>query len=244
MNKINQTVKIKYWHGNFKRKSKIVLFGIESGIHLCVNPYGPDMKNKLREELGIYKTGYKKRLEISVILSLIFFVCLFYLFPVFISGFFILPDVPVPQITVIDIPKTVQHYAKRPPQPIQPAIPVPSEEMSIMDDIEIETENIRDLIDPSRVFNPDELEGLPYMPRQILEVLPEKTTDNLRGEIILSLHIDKNGKVKAHKVVKNTTGSEACLKSVINAAYHSRWQPVVIDANIYEYWIYKSYMFK
>lgn len=196
------------------------------------------------KEISFYKSGYKKRLELSLILSLTILISLFYLFPIFISGSFMLPEVPAPRIIVIDIPQTIQHYAKRPPQPTRPAILMPSEDMKILDDIPIEFDDSQDLITPGKVFNPDELEGLPYMPRQVLEVLPEKTEDNPKGEILLSLHIDKNGKVKAHKVISNTTQSEICLEHVINAAYHSSWQPVIIDTSIYEYWIYKSYQFK
>ena len=202
------------------------------------------MKYSIRKEIGIYKTGYKKRLEISLILSLIVLIFLFYIFPIFISSTFILTDVLEPQIIVIDIPQTIQKYAKRPPQPTRPAILIPSEDMAILDDVTLEFEDIQDLIILGKVFNPDELEGLPYMPRQVLEVLPEKTENNPKGEILLSLHIDKNGKVKAHKVISNTTQSDICLQHVIKAAYSSRWQPVIIDSNIYEYWIYKSYQFK
>jgi hypothetical protein len=220
------------------------LFVLKSDLHLYRDWFSQIMKNSIRKELGTYKTGYIKRLELSLILSLVVLIFLFYVFPIFISGSFILPEVPEPKIIVIDIPQTIQHYAKRPPQPTRPAILVPSEDVEILDDIPMEYDDIQDLIDPGKVFNPDELEGLPYMPRQVLEVLPEKAENNPKGEILLSLHIDKNGKVKAHKVISNTTHSDICLQHVIKAAYNSRWQPVIIDSNIYEYWIYKSYQFK
>ena len=201
------------------------------------------MENSIIKEINIYKFGYIKRLEISVIFSLIILTFLFYTFPKIISGSFSLPDVSIPKIIVIDIPQTIQHNIKHPPRPTRPAIPVPSEDMAILDDITIEIEHIEDWIAPDKIFNPGELEELPYMPRQVLEVLPEKTDDNPKGEILLSLHVDKKGKVKAHKVIRNSTQSQVCLKSVVKAAYNSRWQPVIIDSNIYEYWIYKSYKF-
>ena len=202
------------------------------------------MDNLITKEIRLYKSDYNKRLEISVIFSLIILITLFYAFPKFFSSSFHLPDISQPKIIVIDIPQTIQPNVKRPPQPTRPAIPVPSEDMDILDDITMEIEDIDDLITSDKVFNPDELEGLPYIPRQVLEVLPENTSDNPRGEVLLSLHIDKNGKVKAHKIIKNTTQSQICLQSVLKAAYSSRWQPVIIDSNIYEYWIYKSYQFE
>jgi hypothetical protein len=201
------------------------------------------MKKLITYDYKIYKSGYNKRLEISSVISLIFLIFIFYFFPKFVSRAFMLPEIPHPEIIVIDIPQTIQPNVKRPPRPSRPVIPIPSEDMSILEDITIEIEDIEDLIAPDKVFNPDELEGLPYMPRQVLEVLPEKTADNPKGEVLLSLHVDKNGNVKAHKVIKNTTESRHCLESVIKAAYSSRWQPVIIDENIYEYWIYKSYQF-
>ena len=201
------------------------------------------MEDLITQEINIYKSGYIKRLELSIVISLLMLIFLFYLFPKFISDSFILPDFPKPQIIVINIPQTIQPNIKRPPRPTRPAIPVPSEDMAILDDITIAIEDVDDWIAPDKIFNPDELEGLPYMPRQVLEVLPEKTDDNPKGEILLSLHVDKNGKVKAHKVIRNSTQSQVCLISVLEAAYSSRWQPVIIDSNIYEYWIYKSYKF-
>lgn len=202
------------------------------------------MEKSIFKELKNYKYGYKKRLEISAAAGMLFLMLLFYVFPVFVNEYFILPDVPKPRTIVISIPRTIQRTAKRPPRPQTPAIPIPSEDFSIPDDITLEIEDVQDLIDPGKIFNPDELEGLPYIPRQVLEVLPEKCGENIRGEIMLSLHIDKNGRVKSHEVIKNTTGSHLCLNSVIRAAYGSRWQPVIIDSNIYEYRIYKSYHFE
>ncbi|MBN1406355.1 MAG: hypothetical protein JW956_01120 [Calditrichaceae bacterium] len=223
---------------------KIVLFVFESDLHLFRDQLNHIMKNSPIKDIDIYKAGYTKRLEVSLIVSLLILIILFYLFPVFLSGAFILPDISNPQITVIEIPQTVQKYAKRPPQPSRPAIPIPSDDIALLDDIPIEFEQVQDFIMPGKIFNPDELEGLPYMPRQVLEVLPEKTENNPKGEILLSLHIDKNGKVKTHKVISNTTGSDICLQHVIKAAYSSRWQPVIIDSSIYEYWIYKTYKFE
>lgn len=202
------------------------------------------MKSKIIQNINSYKSGYKKRLEVSIITSLFGLMILFYMYPEFIADIFILPEVPGPEVVVINIPQTIQRNAKRPPRPATPAIPVPSEDIAILDDITLEIERIEDLIAPDKVFNPDELEGLPYLPRQVLEVLPGKSTDNPTGEIMLSLHIDKNGKVIDHKVLKNTTQSQTCLQSVVKAVYSSRWQPVVIDSTKYEYWIYKSYHFE
>ncbi len=81
------------------------------------------------------------------------------------------------------------------------------------------------------------------MPRQILEVLPQKSEDNSKGRIDLSLNIGGDGKVKGYKVLDNTTGSEACLKNVIKAVYKSRWEPLTTQNDTASYWLHKSYTF-
>ena len=124
-----------------------------------------------------------------------------------------------------------------------PSIIVPVGEPEILDEIELNFEDIKEVIPSDKIFLADELEGLPYIPRQILEVLPEQSDEKYQGKIILSLWIDKKGKAKDHKVLMNTTGSKECLDHVLKAAYKSKWQPVVIDSNIYEYWIEKTYVF-
>lgn len=85
--------------------------------------------------------------------------------------------------------------------------------------------------------------GLPFTPKQILEVMPQKTEKRVEGSISLSLLIGPDGNVRKHKVISNTTGNAECLKSVIEAAYKSRWEKVSIKGNPVEYWTDKSYIF-
>lgn len=84
--------------------------------------------------------------------------------------------------------------------------------------------------------------SLPFIPRQILEVLPEKSECS-KGMIILALHVGKNGNVKTHKVMMNSSGRQICLEKVIEAAYKSRWQSVKIEGDVVEYWVEKTYTF-
>ncbi|MGE5399935.1 MAG: hypothetical protein ACM3S2_06010 [Ignavibacteriales bacterium] len=87
------------------------------------------------------------------------------------------------------------------------------------------------------------LPKLPFIPRQILEVVPEKDDDRIEGEIDLVLRIGVDGFVKEHKINKNTTGSSICLSRVITAAYKSRWEAVTFKGGRVEYWIEKKYRF-
>ena len=85
---------------------------------------------------------------------------------------------------------------------------------------------------------------LPFIPKQILEVLPGNTEGNISGYIDLRLKIGTDGKVIEHKVIANTTGSNEYLQSVIVAAYKSRWEPIKLNNNEIDYWVEKTYTFK
>jgi hypothetical protein len=189
------------------------------------------------------KLNYQKRLELCFVAILCFFILLLFIFQKFQPNSFKISETKYPEIIVVEIPRTIQHIAKRLPKPSMPSIIVPVDEPEILDEIELNFEDIKEVIPSDKIFLADELEGLPYIPRQILEVLPEQSDEKYQGKIILSLWIDKKGKAKDHKVLMNTTGSKECLDHVLKAAYKSKWQPVVIDSNIYEYWIEKTYVF-
>lgn len=77
-------------------------------------------------------------------------------------------------------------------------------------------------------------------PRQILEVLPKKGKD-FKGRINLSLKLNEEGNVTAHKILSNTTTSAECLEQVLEAAYKSKWEPFLNNQT--ELWVEKSYNF-
>lgn len=87
----------------------------------------------------------------------------------------------------------------------------------------------------------ENLPRLPFIPRQVLEVVPEKPEDNLEGEIDLVLRIGTDGRVQEHRVSSNTTNSYKYLNSVIKAAYRSKWEAVTYQGGKVEYWIEKKY---
>jgi hypothetical protein len=84
---------------------------------------------------------------------------------------------------------------------------------------------------------------LTFTPRQILEVIPESQS-NYKGVIKLSVRIGKDGLVKDHKILQNTTNNPQCLVRVLEAAYRSKWQSVKIEGKIIEYWTEKTYRFE
>ena len=84
--------------------------------------------------------------------------------------------------------------------------------------------------------------SLPYLPRQIVEVIPANI-DNLEGRIKFSLLIGKNGKVLEHKILRNTLSEQKSLKFIIDAVYKSKWMPINFDGHYVEYWFEKTYSF-
>lgn len=84
--------------------------------------------------------------------------------------------------------------------------------------------------------------SLPFVPRQILEVVPQNV-DGAKGTIILILKIGTDGFVKEDKIIYNTTTNTDCLKNTIEAAHKSRWEQIKIEGKQIQYWIEKTYKF-
>ncbi len=84
--------------------------------------------------------------------------------------------------------------------------------------------------------------SLPFIPRQILEVVPQNV-DGAKGTIILILKIGTDGFVKENKIIYDTTNNAECLKNTIDAAHKSRWEQIKIEGKQIQYWIEKTYKF-
>ncbi len=159
-----------------------------------------------------------------------------------------------PVINIEDIPVTKQENLKliAAPKKLKPVIPTiviekdpePIEEIDINEIVFSETDDTgKEKITSQGKDEPLGFSSLPYIPRQIIEVFPEKSDDDAGGAIKLSLLIGKDGKVVEHKVLKNTTTSQKCFQSVIRAAYKSQWMPVSFDGSKVEFWLEKVYRF-
>jgi len=148
----------------------------------------------------------------------------------------------VPSIEVVHIPRTIQQGDKR-PRPRKPIIPVESDELEVLEYVEIEEMVQGDSSGLINLSGPVFYTDLPFTPRQLLDVLPEKYEQQVSGLIILSLRIGIDGTVKELKVKKNTTTCDPCLQNVIKSARQSLWEPAIINNHKIEYWIDKSYYF-
>jgi hypothetical protein len=188
------------------------------------------------------KSNYAKNLQTALVISLLFFTLFFYISPR-------LPHLTasnrkdgLPKLILVDIPITRQN-SKPKPKPAKPIIPVPSDEADALIDVEIMQEQTIDLSGIDLDAAPTALRNLPFVPRQILEVLPEKPNGEAKGIIVLALRIGLDGSVLEQKVVSNTTHCFDCLDKVIAAARKSRWQTIEFHGQKTEYWIEKTYTF-
>ena len=189
-----------------------------------------------------YKSTYKKNLEIGFSASLLLFCFMFY----FIRGNYTIgynpKNVELPVIVILDIPQTNQVLSK--PKPQQPIIASYFEEVEYLEDVTIKMDSTFQLAAVGHDIITMNSNDLPLQPRQILEVLPQKTAQDVNGVIKLSLLIDAKGHVKQNKILTNTTASPECLENVLFAAQKSRWQPIQYNGRKVEYWIEKSYIFE
>lgn len=84
--------------------------------------------------------------------------------------------------------------------------------------------------------------SLPFIPRQTLEVIPEKVED-AEGIVKLKILIGKEGIPLRHEILFNSTNNQTCAINVLAAVYKSRWTPIKIDDAPIEFWLEKSYTF-
>ena len=204
------------------------------------------------ERFKILKSEYRINFKLSLIASLLFCIFLFLFFP-FIAP----PSPPTAEyqallFTLNDLAPSSKQKNIANPKPPEPMIFVPDEtdEPEILPDEEIvsltKTENSGIGDNNSNAAGSGmtiDAPQLPFAPRQILEVLPQNVSENVKGLIDMELKIGTDGRVIEHKIISNTTGSQQCLQSVITAAYKSKWEPVKIKNSNVVYWVEKTYKF-
>ncbi len=206
------------------------------------------MKNALYNKEKIYysliiKTGY--------VISIILCILVFLLTPDIKTRKNEIPYFPEPLITVIDIPQTDQSNISAPPRPATPAISSlfePLDEPEPLGDFEIKetSSDVSKVSATSQTVSKKtgiyESTSFPFVPRQIVEVIPEKVED-AKGEIKLRLLIGMDGFVKSHNIVNNTLNNRKLYQNVTDAVYKSKWQPITFEGEKVEYWIEKTYTF-
>ncbi len=198
------------------------------------------------------KLNYLTNLKLGIIISLIIMISAFLLSPQNKNKRKTIPYFREPVLTIIDIPNTQQSIssAPRPAVPLITTLLEPIAELEPLPDIKInETSlnnsnqtgesNSKSIGTGTDIYNAS---SLPFVPRQILEVIPQKI-NGVKGSIKVSVLVGIDGYAKQLKILYNSTESILCLAKVEEAVYKSRWQPVTIENQNVEYWIEKTYTF-
>lgn len=205
----------------------------------------------MTERFKILKSEYKLNYKLALIASLITSICLFLFFP------HIAPPAPPPAeyqtllFTINDLApnSTQKNVANSKPQAPKIFVPDLTDEPEVLPDAEIVTAKTKATAGGNNNSTATgngstlDLPQLPYVPRQILEVLPKNVDENTKGYVEIKLKIGTDGKVLEYRIIANTISSHQCLEKVVAAAYKSRWEPVKIDNNKIVYWVNKTYNF-
>ncbi len=186
------------------------------------------------------KSNYMRRLQASIAGALMVFVFIFLCFPRFSQKENELPQYRANNIEIVSIPRTRQQVRKL-PRPPHPVIPVAADELEVLEEVPLEISPESEVNLSNIPSGPLDAEDLPYLPRQTLEVMPEPCAPDISGEIKVLILVDKNGRVKNYRIIKNTTHSRSCLKNIVAALKNSRWDVVVLPTGKVEYWIKKIY---
>ncbi|MBT8378992.1 MAG: hypothetical protein KJN64_07170 [Ignavibacteria bacterium] len=187
---------------------------------------------------------YSITLKLSIVLSQLVIICLFYFFPNINYSAKLKSDNPI--ILIEDVPITVQREKMIAQKPEVPQIVIEDiiEEPELLADIIIRDERENEPLAgiSSSVLHTSLSKNL-TAPRQILEVLPKENKKNISGSLKLSLKISGAGKVVDHKILYNDLHCEDCLSEILTAVYNSKWKIGKNSSNNYEYWVEKTYSF-
>jgi protein TonB len=176
------------------------------------------------------KLKYKKTLEMSTAIGMVFVTILFYSFQKY-EGTTVLPEPPNLTIESIEIPPTQQ--LQKPPPPSRPSIPVESEDDDLLDDVTIEETEI-DL--SSDAFDappppPEEDEVFEFFavsekPKLLHKEVPKypdlARRAGIEGNVIVMVTISKKGDVLDAKIYKSVPMLD---EAALTAAKKCKFKP-------------------
>ena len=192
------------------------------------------------------RRNYQINLEKATIAALCLLILLFFLFPKFHLSQKEPEKIIFTSLNIEDIPITRQGTRRKPPS--KPAVPIPSENESIPDDLTIEDTEIN-FDHVSNQVGTGIFSGRPaiFQPRPIFEVIPEYPHElqkkGIEGLVRLHLHINKHGRVERAIIIENTTNSEICANAAKTAALKCRYIPAKSSGKTVDIWITRTYTF-
>jgi len=85
---------------------------------------------------------------------------------------------------------------------------------------------------------------LPFVPRQIVEIVPSTPSDSeVKGVVRLLLKINTDGRVVKEKVIQGQELGTDIVQSAIHAARQTLWEKARVRGRPVQYWVEKSYRF-
>jgi len=172
---------------------------------------------------------YKKVLEVSISLSLIILIGVFYSFKKFDIAVK-LPESPDIKIEIMEIPPTQQ--IQRPPAPPKPLIPIESEDDDMLDDVTIEeTDIVFDDYDDAPPPPPDDDEifeffavsDKPQIIKKEVPLYPDLARKaQIEGKVVVTVTIDKKGNVEKAIVFKSIPMLD---EAAVSAALRCKFKP-------------------
>lgn len=201
------------------------------------------------------RVKYKKVIEFTLVLSLLFCILLFQAFKKFEHGKKE-SNIEVQKIQAEEIPQTQQE--KLPPPPSRPAIPIESESEDIPEDATMEETDINfDEVPPPPPPPPvddDQIQFIPYdeAPEPIggfaaiqknLKYPEIARKAGIEGTVIIYAKISTKGKVINTKVVK-PLGNSGCNEAAINAIKKVKWKPAMQRDKPVTVWVSVPVKFK
>lgn len=202
-----------------------------------------------------YKLDYRKVVEASMVISLLFLLVLFQAFKRFEGGVDIKAEEQI-IIEVDEVPLTEQ--IDRPPPPPRPTVPIPSEDDDIPEDLTIEeTELDFDEEPPPAPPPPAEEEDIIFV---AYDTAPEAIggraaiLKNLRypeiarragveGTVFIHALIDRRGNVINTKVLKSL-GNNGCDEAAADAIKKTKWKPALQRDKPVKVWVSIPVVFK
>ena len=192
------------------------------------------------------RLGYRRNLEKATIVVLCLNILLFLLFPTLNLHKIETEEIIFTSLNIEDIPITSQGTRRKPPP--KPAVPIPSDDELIPEDLTIEDTDIKidfASIEIGRGIFP----GRPviFQPRPIFEVIPEYAQElqkkGIEGFVKLHLHVNESGRVVKAIILQNTTNNKRCAKAAKTAALKSRYIPAKSSGKTIDIWITRTYTF-
>lgn len=184
-----------------------------------------------------FKLSYRKVVEGSTIISLLILLVLFQAFKRFDSRIE-LPTEDQVIIEVDEIPLTEQ--IERPPPPPRPAVPIPSENDDIPEDLTIEETDLdfeeeppppppppeqEDVIFVAYDTEPEPIGGMAAIQKNL--VYPEiARRAGVEGTVIIQAVIDRQGNVITTTVIRSL-GNNGCDEAASDAIKKTKWKPAL-----------------